>query len=91
MLFRETMVLVKHYIYYLLPSFFPSLTSHVHVPYPHCTQHVGSAHNYSTSSAAKAAIAIVGREIQYGLLSPSIGPIVFTFTGSGNVSQVGLS
>ena len=45
------------------------------------------AHNYPSSSAAKAAIASVGREIQYGLIPEMLGPIIFTFTGSGNVSQ----
>ena len=39
-------------------------------------------------SAAKAAITSLGREIQYGLLSDNVGPMIFTFTGAGNVSQV---
>lgn len=51
-------------------------------------QHLGCAHNYPTVSAAKAAITSLGREIQYGLLSDNIGPMIFTFTGAGNVSQV---
>ena len=46
------------------------------------------AHNYPTLTAAKAAIAGLGREIQYGLMPESLGPFVFTFTGSGSVSQV---
>lgn len=54
----------------------------------HPSQHVGSAHNYSSSSGAKAAIASLGREIQYGMLPESLGPLIFTFTGAGNVSQV---
>ena len=57
----------------------------------HCCklQHLGCAHNYPTVSAAKAAITSLGREIQYGLLPDNIGPMIFTFTGAGNVSQVG--
>ena len=51
------------------------------------SQHVACAHNYPSSSAAKAAIASVGREIQYGLVPEMLGPVIFTFTGSGNVSQ----
>lgn len=51
-------------------------------------QHIGGAHNYSSVSAAKAAIANVGREIQYGLMPKSEQPFVFVFTGNGNVSQV---
>ncbi|XP_003384172.1 PREDICTED: alpha-aminoadipic semialdehyde synthase, mitochondrial-like [Amphimedon queenslandica] len=54
-----------------------------HTPF----MHVACAHNYPSSSAAKAAIASVGREIQYGLIPEMLGPIIFTFTGSGNVSQ----
>ena len=46
------------------------------------------AHNYPTLSGAKAAIASLGREIQYGLLPESLGPLIFTFTGSGAVSKV---
>ena len=46
------------------------------------------AHNYPTLSGAKTAIASLGREIQYGLLPESLGPLIFTFTGAGNVSQV---
>ena len=51
-------------------------------------QHIAYAHNYASSSAAKAAIATAGREIQYGLMPEDLGPLVFTFTGTGNVSQV---
>ena len=39
-------------------------------------------------SAAKAAITSLGREIQYGLLSDNVAPMIFTFSGAGNVSQV---
>ena len=51
-------------------------------------QHIGNAHNYSSSSAAKAAVNQLGREIQLGLIPEALGPIVFTFTGKGNVAQV---
>ena len=51
-------------------------------------QHIAYAHNYASSSAAKAAISTAGREIQYGLMPEDLGPLVFTFTGTGNVSQV---
>ena len=51
-------------------------------------QHVGAAHNYASTSAAKAAISSLGREIQYGLMPKVLGPLIFTFTGAGNVSQV---
>ncbi|XP_064400611.1 alpha-aminoadipic semialdehyde synthase, mitochondrial-like [Halichondria panicea] len=54
-----------------------------HTPF----MHIGAAHNYPSSSAAKAAIANLGREIQYGLMPKIIGPMIFTFTGAGNVSQ----
>ncbi len=58
--------------------------------HPHTwhTQHIGAAHNYPSSSAAKAAISNLGREIQCGLLPEVTGPMIFTFTGMGNVSQV---
>ncbi|XP_065176515.1 alpha-aminoadipic semialdehyde synthase, mitochondrial-like [Sycon ciliatum] len=49
--------------------------------------HIGGAHNYSSTSAAKAAIANVGREIQYGLMPKSMHPLTFVFSGNGNVSR----
>jgi alpha-aminoadipic semialdehyde synthase len=49
--------------------------------------HIGHAHNYSGSSSAKAAVASAGKEIQLGMYPESLGPIIFTFTGAGNVSQ----
>ena len=55
---------------------------------PLVMQHIGNAHNYSSSSAAKAAVNQLGREIQLGLIPEALGPIVFTFTGRGNVAQV---
>jgi alpha-aminoadipic semialdehyde synthase len=54
-----------------------------HTPF----MHIGPAHNYPNTSAAKAAVASLGREILYGLLPSVLGPMVFVFTGSGNVSQ----
>ncbi|XP_065829633.1 alpha-aminoadipic semialdehyde synthase, mitochondrial-like [Oscarella lobularis] len=54
-----------------------------HTPF----MHIGTAHNYPNSSAAKAAIASVAREIEYGLLPEILGPMTFVFTGRGNVSQ----
>lgn len=54
-----------------------------HTPF----MHVGAAHNYPSSSAAKSAIASLGREVQYGMMPKVLGPMVFTFTGAGNVSQ----
>ncbi len=51
-------------------------------------QYIGSAHNYSTVIAAKAAISILGREIEHSMIPQSLSPMIFTFTGSGNVSQV---
>ncbi|CAI8051538.1 Alpha-aminoadipic semialdehyde synthase, mitochondrial [Geodia barretti] len=53
----------------------------------HCELHIGYAHNYSSSSSAKAAVATVGKEIQLGMYPESLGPMIFTFTGAGNVSQ----
>lgn len=49
---------------------------------------MGCAHNYASSSSAKAAVASIGYEIQLGMLSEVVSPMVFTFTGAGNVSQV---
>ena len=37
------------------------------------------------------AITSLGWEIQYGMLPESLGPLIFIFTGAGNVSQVRLS
>ena len=49
---------------------------------------MGCAHNYASSSSARAAVASLGREIQFGLLPEALGPMIFTFCGAGNVSQV---
>lgn len=54
-----------------------------HTPF----MHVASTHNYPSLSAAKAAVSSLGHEIQYGLMPEHLGPMIFTFTGSGNVYQ----
>ncbi|KJH41141.1 alanine dehydrogenase/PNT domain protein [Dictyocaulus viviparus] len=49
--------------------------------------HVGLAHNYSDSHMAINALRDIGYEIALGRMPRSLGPLVFVFTGSGNVSQ----
>jgi len=51
-------------------------------------QYIGAAHNYPSTVSAKAAIYALGREIQHGSIPKILGPLVFVFTGSGNVSKV---
>lgn len=53
-----------------------------------CVQYIGPAHNYRNSYVAQAAIREAGYEIALGFMPKSIGPLLFVFTGSGNVSQV---
>jgi len=48
---------------------------------------LGSSYMYSSLSAAKAAVIAVGEEISTSGLPSIISPLVFVFTGSGNVSQ----
>ncbi|XP_049934665.1 alpha-aminoadipic semialdehyde synthase isoform X2 [Nymphaea colorata] len=48
---------------------------------------LGASYTYPTLSAAKAAIIAVGEEIATFGLPSAVTPIVFVFTGSGNVSQ----
>lgn len=48
---------------------------------------LGSSYMYSSLSAAKAAVIAVGEEISTSGLPSAISPLVFVFTGSGNVSQ----
>ncbi|MQM08195.1 hypothetical protein Taro_041051 [Colocasia esculenta] len=48
---------------------------------------LGASHMYSSLAAAKAAVIAVGEEIATMGLPPGICPLVFVFTGSGNVSQ----
>lgn len=49
--------------------------------------HLGLAHNYSDSHMAVNAIRDIGYEIALNKMPRSLGPLVFVFTGSGNVSQ----
>ncbi|VDO37093.1 unnamed protein product [Haemonchus placei] len=49
--------------------------------------HVGLAHNYSDSHMAINALRDIGYEIALDKMPRSLGPLVFVFTGSGNVSQ----
>ncbi|PIO60925.1 alanine dehydrogenase/pyridine nucleotide transhydrogenase, partial [Teladorsagia circumcincta] len=49
--------------------------------------HVGLAHNYSDSHSAINALRDIGYEIALDKMPRSLGPLVFVFTGSGNVSQ----
>ncbi|KAL1547882.1 alpha-aminoadipic semialdehyde synthase [Salvia divinorum] len=48
---------------------------------------LGQSYMYSSLAAAKAAVISVGEEIATAGLPPRICPLVFVFTGSGNVSQ----
>uniref|UniRef100_A0A1D1Z4G1 Alpha-aminoadipic semialdehyde synthase n=1 Tax=Anthurium amnicola TaxID=1678845 RepID=A0A1D1Z4G1_9ARAE len=48
---------------------------------------LGASHMYSSLAAAKAAVITLGEEIATMGLPSGICPIVFVFTGSGNVSQ----
>ncbi|KAI6206438.1 Alanine dehydrogenase PNT and Saccharopine dehydrogenase domain containing protein [Aphelenchoides besseyi] len=49
--------------------------------------HVALAHNYSDSHMAINAVRDCGYEIALNRLPHSLGPLVFVFTGTGNVSQ----
>lgn len=51
-------------------------------------QHIGPSHNYRNTEQARQAVRDAGYEIALDRLPKSIGPLVFVFTGSGNVSQV---
>ncbi|CAL9771345.1 unnamed protein product [Musa acuminata subsp. burmannicoides] len=48
---------------------------------------LGASHMYSSLAAAKAAVIAVGEEIATLGLPSGISPLVFVFTGDGNVSQ----
>ncbi|XP_020531935.1 alpha-aminoadipic semialdehyde synthase isoform X1 [Amborella trichopoda] len=48
---------------------------------------LGASYMYSSLSAAKSAVIAVGEEIATLGLPSGISPVVFVFTGSGNVSQ----
>ncbi|CAI5448094.1 unnamed protein product [Caenorhabditis angaria] len=49
--------------------------------------HMGLAHNYNDSHMAINALRDIGYEIALGRMPRSLGPLIFVFTGSGNVSQ----
>uniref|UniRef100_A0A914VUB3 Saccharopine dehydrogenase (NAD(+), L-glutamate-forming) n=1 Tax=Plectus sambesii TaxID=2011161 RepID=A0A914VUB3_9BILA len=49
--------------------------------------HIGLAHNYSNSHMAINAVRDAGYEIALNKMPHSVGPLVFIFTGSGNVSR----
>ncbi|ETN81777.1 saccharopine dehydrogenase [Necator americanus] len=49
--------------------------------------HMGLAHNYSDSHMAVNALRDIGYEIALDKMPRSLGPLVFIFTGSGNVSR----
>lgn len=54
-----------------------------HTPF----MHIGPSHNYRHTEMARQAVRDTGYEIALGRMPKSIGPLVFVFTGSGNVSQ----
>ncbi|XP_074644875.1 alpha-aminoadipic semialdehyde synthase, mitochondrial-like [Tubulanus polymorphus] len=49
--------------------------------------HIGLAHNYRGTGMALQAVRDIGYEIALGSLPKSLGPLIFVFTGRGNVSQ----
>ncbi|KAF9293993.1 hypothetical protein BGZ74_011470 [Mortierella antarctica] len=49
--------------------------------------HVGMAHNYKSLASAKLALQTLGNTIADEGTPKEFGPMTFTFTGSGNVSQ----
>ncbi|KAF9419700.1 hypothetical protein BGZ94_009331 [Podila epigama] len=49
--------------------------------------HVGMAHNYKSLASAKLALQALGNTIADDGTPKEFGPMTFTFTGSGNVSQ----
>ncbi|KAF8953537.1 hypothetical protein BGZ52_008945 [Haplosporangium bisporale] len=49
--------------------------------------HVGMAHNYKSLASAKLALQSLGNTISDEGTPKEFGPMTFTFTGSGNVSQ----
>lgn len=51
---------------------------------------MASAHTYRTLQDAKAAIQSVGSHISSEGTPNDFGPLTFTFTGAGNVAQVGV-
>jgi len=53
--------------------------------------HIGLAHNYATVADVKPVLARIGESLQKYKLPRVIAPLTFSFTGSGNVSQVKLT
>lgn len=51
-------------------------------------QYIGPSHNYRNTEQARQAVRDAGYEIALDRMPKSLGPLVFIFTGSGNVSQV---
>jgi alpha-aminoadipic semialdehyde synthase len=49
--------------------------------------HVGYTHMYVDLDYARAAVTAIGKEIEQAGLPRALGPLVFTFTGSGSVSR----
>ena len=49
--------------------------------------HVGLAHNYPLLPQALAAVSQLGPYISSGAIPPSLSPLIFCFTGDGNVSK----
>ncbi|CAG2186034.1 AASS [Mytilus edulis] len=54
-----------------------------HTPF----MYIGPSHNYRNTEQARQAIRDAGYEIALERMPKSLGPLVFVFTGSGNVSQ----
>nr|XP_024367705.1 alpha-aminoadipic semialdehyde synthase-like isoform X2 [Physcomitrium patens]XP_024367706.1 alpha-aminoadipic semialdehyde synthase-like isoform X2 [Physcomitrium patens]XP_024367707.1 alpha-aminoadipic semialdehyde synthase-like isoform X2 [Physcomitrium patens]XP_024367708.1 alpha-aminoadipic semialdehyde synthase-like isoform X2 [Physcomitrium patens] len=48
---------------------------------------IGSTYMYTSLSVAKQAVLAIGEEIKTSGLPPEICPLIFVFTGAGNVSQ----
>ncbi|KAK3102273.1 hypothetical protein FSP39_010099 [Pinctada imbricata] len=54
-----------------------------HTPF----MYIGPSHNYRNTEQARQAVRDAGYEISLERMPKSLGPLVFVFTGSGNVSQ----
>lgn len=54
-----------------------------HTPF----MYIGPSHNYRNTEQARQAVRDAGYEIALDRMPKSLGPLVFVFTGSGNVSQ----
>jgi hypothetical protein len=52
-------------------------------------KYAASAHTYRTLQDAKSAISAIGSQIESEGTPKDFGPLTFTFTGAGNVAQVG--